>query len=481
MSVAGESTTNRFESRQRGTNQDWSNQPPSPHSKDTVEEYDEGAAAVNAASEDAIPMEGATKSLTAIPSSTPPKATTTRATTVQIAAPAHHVSSERKDGMPLLCDSPAPYDVLCGRGASVNGHPGNRKFRALCFARKAEFDAGNPTVKRRVAAEIVQSLVSRYQTRFLKRTGTKLAKQQKQHPKNDHAMDSNATDAVKKNSTIDMGPWVILTQEQSILKACQVFRDHRRPDRIHLGENGTAGKRRSRYITTPMDDVEVMEPLPVPLTENPRGVNENDVLCGRGAFVNGHTGNLQLRTMAQERKDRFDKGGYTTKRSLALEIVTLIRNLEPPGRFLKRPDPHKPLVFDEASYVVAPLGEDPGWLEVDEERAIHKTCQVMRDIDRADRKERDERRRRKKKVEKTGDNPGTDPRPLVVVDQEGCSAGTNGTTVNNAATTFTGITEEGINQAVSPPHIAPTPPSPAEIEGSVIPLHHTAVNVSIEL
>jgi hypothetical protein len=31
---------------------------------------------------------------------------------------------------------PAESDVLSGRGASVNAHQGNKKFRALCFARK---------------------------------------------------------------------------------------------------------------------------------------------------------------------------------------------------------------------------------------------------------------------------------------------------------------------------------------------------------
>jgi hypothetical protein len=33
---------------------------------------------------------------------------------------------------------PARMDVLCGRGAAVNAHEGNKRFRALCFSRKPE-------------------------------------------------------------------------------------------------------------------------------------------------------------------------------------------------------------------------------------------------------------------------------------------------------------------------------------------------------
>lgn len=78
---------------------------------------------------------------------------------------------------------------------------GNKRFRSLCFSRKAEFEAGNlagtsanlirlarwiyqrPKLKvqlvcinillqqkKRIAMEIVQTMISRYHTRFLKQT-----------------------------------------------------------------------------------------------------------------------------------------------------------------------------------------------------------------------------------------------------------------------------------------------------------------------
>lgn len=121
---------------------------------------------------------------------------------------------------------PAPPDVLSGRGASVNAHPGNKKFRALCFARKPEFEAGNHAAKRRVATEIVTSTFDGGKARFLR----------------------------KKR---DKGPWFEMTKEQAILKACQVMRDYKRPDRMAIREmmqqNGQARKRsRSQEPSTPL-------------------------------------------------------------------------------------------------------------------------------------------------------------------------------------------------------------------------------------
>ena len=139
-----------------------------------------------------------------------------------------------------------------------------------------------------------------------------------------------------------------------------------------------------------------------PIVENPFGVHDHDILCGRGAFVNGHIGNQRLRTLAQERKAAFDAGNYTEKRSLANEIVSILKALDPPGRFLKKasknpddededPDGAPNKKKDDE----APTAESE-WVELGDEKAIHKACQVMRDIDRPDRKDREERRLKKK-------------------------------------------------------------------------------------
>lgn len=243
---------------------------------------------------------------------------------------------------------PLDMDIISGRGAAVNAHLGNKKFRAYCFARKPEFEAANQAAKRRIGLEIVDAALG-WGSRFLKR---------------------------KK----DKGPWFEMTQEEAMIKAHQVMRDHRRPDRLAQRESSKKRTLRTSSVSS-FDDIFVPPPpmLPLqPIIENPFGVHDHDVLCGRGAFVNGHTGNQRLRNLAVERKQHFDNGNYTEKRTLAQEIVMQIRSLDPPGRFLKQGK------------------ESNQWEELNDERAIHKACQVMRDISRPDRKEREERRKERK-------------------------------------------------------------------------------------
>jgi hypothetical protein len=278
----------------------------------------------------------------------------------------------------------AYFSFFQGRGASVNAHPGNKKFRALCFSRKHIFEAGNHAAKRRIASEIVEAAVSNFGARFLKR------KQEK-------------------------GPWYEMNEEQALLKACQVMRDHKRPDRLAQREMMAAhGKKRNRATSTPMDDVPLVPFPEEPIVENPFGVHDHDILCGRGAFVNGHIGNARLRDLAHARKTQFDGGNYTEKRTLAMEVVTIIRSLEPPGRFLKRVDPSKASatptskVEDKNPADEAGRTLEAGWEELSDEKAIHKACQVMRDIDRADRKDREERRKIRK-LKKEGKLPETAP------------------------------------------------------------------------
>lgn len=272
---------------------------------------------------------------------------------------------------------PADMDVLSGRGASINAHQGNKKFRALCFARKSEFEAANHAAKRRIATEIVTTTVSTWGSRFLKKQAGAVTTDQKT-------------------------PWFQMNHDQAILKACQVMRDHKRPDRIAQRELlSSNGKKRNRSTSTPMDDVPIPATPIEPITENPFGVHDHDVLSGRGAFVNGHVGNARLRQLSLERKSQFDAGNYTKKRSLAKDVVTQIRKLDPPGRFLRKIDPSKPRSND-CKPIIGSRGLEGKWEELSDERAIHKACQVMRDIARPDRKERDERRKIKKLKKERG-------------------------------------------------------------------------------
>jgi hypothetical protein len=145
---------------------------------------------------------------------------------------------------------PEPLDVLTGRGASINVHPGNQKFRALCYARKSQFDAANHAAKKRIATEIWTTCVQLYNSRFLKRRQ-------------------------------DKGPWYQQSAHHAILKAAQTIRDYQRPDRLLQRDAGT--KKRRCTPATPMDEVVIPLPPEGPIVENPAGVEANDVLCGRGA------------------------------------------------------------------------------------------------------------------------------------------------------------------------------------------------------
>jgi len=121
--------------------------------------------------------------------------------------------------------------------------------------------------------------------------------------------------------------------------------------------------------------------------------NENDVLAGRGAFVNSHNGNTKFRILALERKSAFDAGSYADKRALAAEIVRIIRSRNPSGRFLKRASVGSSTQEREKMQLWGglpfPRGLQGPWEELTDEQAVHKACQVMRDLRRPDRIDRD--------------------------------------------------------------------------------------------
>ena len=75
----------------------------------------------------------------------------------------------------------------------------------------------------------------------------------------------------------------------------------------------------------------------------PRGIgpvaepNQNDVLCGRGGRINSFAGNVQLRQLVGARKKQYlaKDTRKLAKAHIAADIVQLIRDMEPAGRFLK--------------------------------------------------------------------------------------------------------------------------------------------------
>eukprot|EP00815_Leptocylindrus_aporus_P008983 CAMPEP_0116061024 /NCGR_PEP_ID=MMETSP0322-20121206/6801_1 /TAXON_ID=163516 /ORGANISM="Leptocylindrus danicus var. apora, Strain B651" /LENGTH=647 /DNA_ID=CAMNT_0003545829 /DNA_START=110 /DNA_END=2053 /DNA_ORIENTATION=- len=90
--------------------------------------------------------------------------------------------------------------------------------------------------------------------------------------------------------------------------------------------------------------------------------NDNDVLFGRGNFVNRHKGNLVYRQICREAKAQYIKCSKLEKKEISVKIVKKIRALDPPGRFLKR-------------------NTTGVWFDVGDQEAREKTSQTLRDCD----------------------------------------------------------------------------------------------------
>lgn len=92
--------------------------------------------------------------------------------------------------------------------------------------------------------------------------------------------------------------------------------------------------------------------------------NENDVLCGRGSFVNYHTGNKQFRNIIESKtKDYFaasNTKGFK-KKDVAASVVNTIRTMNPQGRFLE-------------------VDSNTGlWVDIGDTKAMLKIKQAFRD------------------------------------------------------------------------------------------------------
>lgn len=156
-------------------------------------------------------------------------------------------------------------DVLLGRGASTNIHPGNVAFRATCALRKQDFDAASNAHKRDIAIETVQSVLALDPPgRFLERVdGEIIINQDGTASFDGNGWEDNDVDVhslmspnnVKYMNELGwaqnkhskhwkraLGPWRDVGMEKSIQKACAVIRDHKRQDRVALKAMGMLKK-----------------------------------------------------------------------------------------------------------------------------------------------------------------------------------------------------------------------------------------------
>jgi hypothetical protein len=63
---------------------------------------------------------------------------------------------------------------------------------------------------------------------------------------------------------------------------------------------------------------------------------ENDVLMGRGGKNNQWVGNEQLRSFARAQCENYRLSSKKGKSYISRELVRQVRELSPPGRFLKK-------------------------------------------------------------------------------------------------------------------------------------------------
>ncbi|KAL7578096.1 hypothetical protein ACA910_015028 [Epithemia clementina (nom. ined.)] len=96
--------------------------------------------------------------------------------------------------------------------------------------------------------------------------------------------------------------------------------------------------------------------------ETTKDPSPNDVLCGRGGSINSHPGNERFRTLVEKRKRVYLTARFKReKRLIASSIVSEIRNLDPPGRFLQQ---------DKKTGL---------WRDIGDEKARDKTSQALRE------------------------------------------------------------------------------------------------------
>mmetsp|Transcript_34569 Transcript_34569/g.83816 ORF Transcript_34569/g.83816 Transcript_34569/m.83816 type:complete len:424 (-) Transcript_34569:2152-3423(-) len=132
-----------------------------------------------------------------------------------------------------------------------------------------------------------------------------------------------------------------------------------------------------------------------------RKPHPHDVLSGRGGGINSHPGNKVFREWIRVRKEAYNLAvTKAEKAEVAHQVMNLVRNQQPPGRFLQR-DPNSTTGYSL-------------WVELDGNRALAKTSQALREgapqIRAAHREEmgwKMERARKSKRKSRAGSTSST--------------------------------------------------------------------------
>lgn len=104
-----------------------------------------------------------------------------------------------------------------------------------------------------------------------------------------------------------------------------------------------------------------------------KGVQVNDVLCGRGGLTNHHKGNITFRKLVKSYREKYYNANKAEKAMISQEIVSIIRMGG--GRFLKK--------VDESSSSTDTSNSDRdsscSWVDIGDKKAKEKTSQALRE------------------------------------------------------------------------------------------------------
>jgi hypothetical protein len=99
----------------------------------------------------------------------------------------------------------------------------------------------------------------------------------------------------------------------------------------------------------------------------------NDVLCGRGGSINSHPGNRVFRGWIAQRKESYNLAeSKADKTRITAEILRIVRDQNPPGRFLQK-------IVEGAQKSSDPYTLSGWWTEVDDIKALAKISQALRE------------------------------------------------------------------------------------------------------
>lgn len=121
-----------------------------------------------------------------------------------------------------------------------------------------------------------------------------------------------------------------------------------------------------------------------------RSPTHHDVLFGRGGSINSHEGNILFRHVVNQYKDAYFRANKHCKPKIANEVVQVIYNLNPPGRFLA------PVHESQRNYK---KNGCISWYNVGLKRARAKASQCLRE------RIRDDTKRQKSITKVLGDDP----------------------------------------------------------------------------